>query len=155
MKATAVCLLLWSTWAAGQEASIRRSNAAGNRIDSLTELSSSLEALSSRVSKAVVQIFSSGYALRTEGEDGTNTAAVVTRQRATGSGVLLSADGYILTMLDCPSLTRNRMFGGGAFHARRLPVLTAIPISRFSRSMARNCRSSIWATPTPCARGKW
>ena len=97
MKAAAVCLLLASTWAAGQEAGRQRPNAAGNRIDSLTDLSSSLEALSSRVSKAVVQIFSSGYALRTEGEDGTNTAAVVTRQRATGSGVLLSADGYILT----------------------------------------------------------
>jgi serine protease Do len=97
MKTAAVCLLLASTWAAGQEAGRPRSSAAGNRIDSLTDLSSSLEALSSRVSKAVVQIFSSGYTLHTEGEESTSNTAVVTRQRATGSGVLLSPDGYILT----------------------------------------------------------
>ena len=96
MKAAAVCLLLASTWATGQEAGRARSNPAGNRIDSLNELSSSLEALSGRVGKAVVQIFSSGYTLRGEGEAGTS-AAVVTRQRATGSGVLLSPDGSILT----------------------------------------------------------
>ena len=96
MKAAAVCLLLASAWAAGQEAGRGRPNPAGNRVDSLGELSTSLEALSSRVSKAVVQIFASGYVLRNEGEAAT-TAAVVTRQRATGSGVLLSPDGHILT----------------------------------------------------------
>jgi serine protease Do len=96
MKAAAVCLLLASTWATGQEAGRTQSGAAGNRINSLNELSTSLEGLSSRVGKAVVQIFSSGYVLRGEGETGTS-AAVVTRQRATGSGMLLSADGYILT----------------------------------------------------------
>jgi serine protease Do len=96
MKAAAVCLLLASAWANGQEAGRAQSSAAGNRTDSLNGLSASLEDLSSRVSKAVVQIFSSGYVLRGEGEAGTS-AAVVTRQRATGSGVLLSADGYILT----------------------------------------------------------
>ena len=58
MKAAAVCLLLASTWATGQEAGRGRSNPTGNRIDSLNELSSSLEALSGRVGKAVVQIFS-------------------------------------------------------------------------------------------------
>jgi len=66
------------------------------KIDSLHELSATLEALSRRVSRAVVQIFSTGYAIGGEGESGTN-AAVVTRQRATGSGVILSADGYIVT----------------------------------------------------------
>jgi serine protease Do len=66
------------------------------KIDSLHELSATLEALSRRVSRAVVQIFSTGYALGGDGESGTN-AAVVTRQRATGSGVILSADGYIVT----------------------------------------------------------
>jgi serine protease Do len=44
----------------------------------------------------VVQIFASGYVLRNEGETGTSTA-LVTRQRATGSGVILSPDGFILT----------------------------------------------------------
>jgi serine protease Do len=97
MKTAAICLLLASTWASGQEAGRARPNPSSNRIDSLNDLSLSLEALSGRVSKAVVQIFSSGYALHTEGEEGTNTAAVVTRQRATGSGVLLSPDGFIVT----------------------------------------------------------
>ena len=66
------------------------------KIDPLHEFSAQLEALSRRVSRSVVQIFSSGYAIGGEGESGTN-AAVVTRQRATGSGVILSADGYIVT----------------------------------------------------------
>jgi S1-C subfamily serine protease len=69
--------------------------AAPPRINTLRDFSSSLERLSRRVSPSVVQIFSSGYALSDEGEGG--NAAVVTRQRATGSGVVLSADGYIIT----------------------------------------------------------
>ena len=72
------------------------SPAAPPRADALRDVSTSLERLSRRVSRAVVQIFSSGYALSEEGGDGTNTA-VVTRQRATGSGVILTADGYIVT----------------------------------------------------------
>ena len=66
------------------------------RIDSLREVSVQLESLSRRVHRAVVQIFSSGYSLSEDEEGGRNTA-VVTRQRATGSGVVLSADGYIVT----------------------------------------------------------
>ena len=69
---------------------------AQQRVDSLRDVSSSLERLSRRVHPAVVQIFSSGYSLSEEDEGGRNTA-VVTRQRATGSGVVLSADGYIVT----------------------------------------------------------
>ena len=63
---------------------------------SLHELSTRLEGLSRQVSRSLVQVFSTGYVVGGEGETGTN-AAVVTRQRATGSGVLLSADGYIVT----------------------------------------------------------
>lgn len=69
---------------------------APRRIDSLRDIGVELERLSRRVSRAVVQIFSTGYALSEEADGGTNTA-VVTRQRATGSGVILSADGYIVT----------------------------------------------------------
>jgi serine protease Do len=75
-------------------------------MDSLHEFSASLEALSRRVSGAVVQIFSSGYAIGGDGETGTN-AAVVTRQRATGSGVILSADGYIVTNRHVVSFARK------------------------------------------------
>lgn len=70
--------------------------AAPSRIEALRDVSLSLEQLSRRVSQAVVQIFSFGYALNQEGEGGSN-ASVVTRQRATGSGVILTEDGYIVT----------------------------------------------------------
>jgi len=64
--------------------------------DPLHEFSAQLEALSRRVSRSVVQVFSTAYTITGESESGTN-AAVVQRQRATGSGVILSADGYIVT----------------------------------------------------------
>src|ERR1700733_2757690 len=66
--------------------------------DSLHELSDSIEALSRTVSLAVVQVFSTGYAVgEEEGEAGAAaTAGLVTRQRSSGSGVVLSADGYIV-----------------------------------------------------------
>ena len=66
--------------------------------DSLHDLSDSIEALSHTVSLAVVQVFSTGYALGEEEEAGdTTTAGLVTKQRSSGSGVLMSADGYIIT----------------------------------------------------------
>jgi serine protease Do len=63
---------------------------------SLGELSSSLEGLVSRMRPAVVQIFSTGYVTPDETES-SNTAALLSRQRSTGSGVILSEDGYIVT----------------------------------------------------------
>jgi len=89
---TSACLLLALVCARGQEPTAP----APKKIDPLHEFSASLETLSRRVSRAVVQIFAVGYSLGGDGEPGTN-AAVVTRQRATGSGVILSADGYIVT----------------------------------------------------------
>ncbi|HWB98020.1 MAG TPA: trypsin-like peptidase domain-containing protein [Bryobacteraceae bacterium] len=54
-----------------------------------------MEALARRVNPAVVQIVSTGYSL---GEESENTnASLLTKQRAIGSGVLLSANGYIVT----------------------------------------------------------
>src|SRR5580704_11219436 len=69
---------------------------AARKLDSLHDLSANLEALSHRVSRSVVQIFATGFALSESGEPG-GAAAMITRQRATGSGVILSSDGYILT----------------------------------------------------------
>jgi serine protease Do len=66
--------------------------------DLLHALSDSIEALSHTVSLAVVQVFSTGYALADEEEPGdTTTAGLVTKQRSSGSGVVLSTDGYIVT----------------------------------------------------------
>jgi serine protease Do len=69
---------------------------AARKLDSLHDLSANLEALSHRVSRSVVQIFATGYALSDATETGA-AAAMITRQHATGSGVILSSDGYILT----------------------------------------------------------
>jgi serine protease Do len=84
-----------SCWAVAQQ-SAPSANPQPKQTDSLHELSGRLEELSHQVSRSLVQVFSTGYVLGGEGEPGTN-AAVVTRQRATGSGVILSADGYIVT----------------------------------------------------------
>src|SRR5215472_13558814 len=62
---------------------------------SLQELSVSLENLTDRVRPSVVQIYTTGYGLSEE-TDSSNTSSV-SRQRGIGSGVILSADGFILT----------------------------------------------------------
>lgn len=64
-----------------------------HKSDPLHEFSATLEGLSKRINRSVVQVFASGYAMSEEREN-PNT---VTRQRASGSGVILSADGYIVT----------------------------------------------------------
>jgi serine protease Do len=64
--------------------------------NALQELSGSTEALSKKVSRSVVQIFSTGYSFNTEEASSTNTS-LVTKQRSTGSGVILSPEGYIIT----------------------------------------------------------
>lgn len=64
---------------------------------SLTELSSSFETLAKRVRPSVVQIFSTGYASANDESESTSAASLLSKQRSTGSGVILSEDGYILT----------------------------------------------------------
>ena len=66
------------------------------RSDSLHDFSASLEGLSQRVNRSVVQIFSSSYALSDDSQAG-QAVATVTRQLATGTGVILSSDGFIVT----------------------------------------------------------
>jgi serine protease Do len=65
---------------------------------SLRALSFSLERLTSNVRHSVVQIFSTGYT--TSGGDeneSTNTSTLLSKQRSTGTGVILSPDGFIVT----------------------------------------------------------
>lgn len=63
---------------------------------SLGELSASLESLVERVRPSVVQIFSTTYAAAEEAE-GTSASSLISKQLSTGSGVILSQDGLILT----------------------------------------------------------
>ena len=57
---------------------------------SLEQLSASLQSVAKQVEPAVVQIFSSSYTLDRGGE-------VALQQRGSGSGILISSDGYIVT----------------------------------------------------------
>lgn len=61
----------------------------------LVQLNSALETLAARVSPAVVQILVTGYGPLKE-EDRSQTALIV-RQHAVGSGVIVDAHGYIMT----------------------------------------------------------
>ena len=64
--------------------------------DLLHQLNDSIEALVQRVSPSVVQIVVTGYR-STEENHGGQADVVVGKQRAIGSGVIVSADGYIVT----------------------------------------------------------
>jgi serine protease Do len=69
--------------------------AAASPIHALVEFNDALEALAGKVSPAVVQILVTGYAPLHE-ESRTQTALIV-RQQALGSGVIVDSDGYIMT----------------------------------------------------------
>src|SRR3954453_3910617 len=60
----------------------------------LRAVSRNFEALTERISPAVVQIFAVGYVLP---EDETEDRSLLTSERSTGSGVLVDATGYIVT----------------------------------------------------------
>lgn len=65
-----------------------------DRVISLATLSDSFEELAERVGPSVVQIFATGYTPR---QDAVSSGDLLTRQRATGSGVILDPRGYIMT----------------------------------------------------------
>jgi serine protease Do len=91
--ARTVCLslaILSSGWCLAQPAEPRKA-------DALHELSSSLETLAQRVNPAVVKIVSTGYSIGAAESESANTAAVLSRQRSLGTGIILRAEGYIVT----------------------------------------------------------
>ncbi len=67
------------------------------KTESLHDLSASFETLAARVRPAVVQIFSTGYVASSEDNENTTASSLLSTQRSTGSGVILTADGYIVT----------------------------------------------------------
>jgi serine protease Do len=65
------------------------------KTDVLHELNDTLEVLSAKVSRSVVQVFSTGYSFNEE-SNGAN-ASLFSKQHSTGSAVIFSADGYLVT----------------------------------------------------------
>jgi serine protease Do len=61
----------------------------------LQQLNSAIETLTARISPAVVQILVTGYGSAEEA--GRRQTAVVTREHAIGSGVIVDSNGYIMT----------------------------------------------------------
>src|SRR5580692_8360854 len=61
----------------------------------LQQLNSAIEQLTARISPAVVQILVTGYGAVEENNRG--QTALITREHAIGSGVIVDADGYIMT----------------------------------------------------------
>ena len=61
----------------------------------LQQLDSAIEQLTARTSRAVVQILVTGYGAL--GENNHGQTALVTREHAIGSGVIVDSDGYIMT----------------------------------------------------------
>ena len=78
-----------STWDQGKH------HSSDNSVDSLQQLSTSLEVLSKRVSLSVVQVFSIGYNLDTD-RDRRNTE-LLSRGLTSGSGIIIASDGWIVT----------------------------------------------------------
>jgi serine protease Do len=61
----------------------------------LQQLNSAIEQLTARISPAVVQILVTGYGAVDENDHG--RTALITREHAIGSGVIVDPDGYIMT----------------------------------------------------------
>src|SRR5208283_126633 len=59
------------------------------------QLNSAIEQLTARISPAVVQVLVTGYGAVEENNRG--QTALITREQAIGSGVIVDANGYIMT----------------------------------------------------------
>ena len=65
--------------------------------DILRQMNSALEELAARVSPAVVQIQTTGYGPLHESDGDRGQTALIVRQHAIGSGVIVDSNGYIMT----------------------------------------------------------
>src|SRR6266446_7403325 len=64
-------------------------------FQSLSDFSRSVRTLTQKVSPAVVQVLVSGYGASSEGEG--QEVSLLSRQRSSGSGVIVDSTGYIIT----------------------------------------------------------
>jgi serine protease Do len=79
----------------GQTAVAPKTPAESARKGLLTEFNESLQELTARVSPSIVQVQVTGY--RALSEKNQDEASTIGRQRSLGSGVIVDADGYIIT----------------------------------------------------------
>src|ERR1700730_17408333 len=86
---------------------------------SLSDLSSSLESLVTRVRPAVVQIFSTGYTAAEEND--ATTTSLLTKQHSIGTGVVVGEDGYVIT--------NAHVVRGARVIEVRLPALRREPVA--------------------------
>ncbi|MCI0602793.1 trypsin-like peptidase domain-containing protein [bacterium] len=93
-------------------------------VPSLMELSGSLELLAEKVSPAVVQIFVTGYDF--DSPDGSRSASLLTRQRISGSGVILDNLGHIVTNAHVVQGARRIQVLAAAFSENQCPGLSIV-----------------------------
>jgi serine protease Do len=72
-----------------------RAAASPSAPSSLEQLSASLQSIAKQVEPAVVQIFNSAYAI--EADSDSRVGTVVAQQRSSGSGILVTSDGFVVT----------------------------------------------------------
>jgi serine protease Do len=86
-------VLVLSSFALAQTATVKPEPT--RRTDALHVFNDSIQQLTESVSGAVVQVLTTGYTVN-DTRSG-NAAAVLSPERGTGAGVVLTADGYIMT----------------------------------------------------------
>lgn len=89
-------VLLLATGVIAQTTTTKDTTTRPAHQDALHLFSDSIENLSLRTTRSVVQIFTTGYTLNSE-NGRSNTASVLSPERGSGSGVILTSDGYIVT----------------------------------------------------------
>ena len=95
-RLTSALLLTLIAFASPVRAGQRPAPAPAPSQDPLARMNEAVDALTRKVWPSVVQILVSSYGTQNEGARG-DTSLVVGRQRSSGSGFVIDADGYIMT----------------------------------------------------------
>jgi serine protease Do len=106
------CLLVLAGFGAAQAKPAKEAKEEVKRIESLRGFSDSIQALAGRIPKCVVQIDTVGYGITGDAER--QNAQFFTQERSTGSGVILSGDGFIITnahVVEAARKIRVRLIG--------------------------------------------
>jgi serine protease Do len=89
------CFIGLSLRASAQKSRAGASAPTSQPANSLEQLSTSLQSVAKQVEPAVVQIFNSAYAV--EADNGQYGGTVVAQERSSGTGIMITSDGFIVT----------------------------------------------------------